>query len=232
MPPAVPLPEQADHDHPPVRRRRRILGERLPWRTILLESFFIVVAILLALAADGWRERRQEQELARTALARFHGELVANRAEVVAVRPYHDSLLTSMRGALGTAGPIPSIAAAVPGFRGMRPAFLLNTAWETALATGALRHIDYETVHALSVAYAFQDGLRAFNQQMMAAILTPETMSRSDSRPVLVTAAAYFTDVTIMEARLLEQYEQLLPRLARQAGLPDSAAIAAARPGL
>ena len=116
---------------------------------------------------------------------------------------------------------------AVPEFRGVRPAFLLDTAWETALATGALRHIDYETVHALSVVYAFQDGLRTFNQQMMAAILTPETMGRADSRPVLVATSAYFSDVTNMERNLLEHYDRVLPQLARQAGISDGAAASA-----
>ena len=188
---------------------------RLPWGMLLAEAFFTVAAILLALAADDWRQRREERELAQVALRNFVRELEANREELAGVRDYHDSLRVSFAAAAerSMTTQFRNIREVHPGFHGVAPAFLLESAWETALATGALRHIDYRVVHALAAVYTTQRNLDRLNDQLLASIVSPDVLGRNDIGMAARMGALYFGDVTAMERGLLHTYDQLLREL-------------------
>ena len=189
---------------------------RLPWGMLLAEAFFTVAAILLALAADDWRQRREERELARVALGNFVRELRANRAELASVAAYHDTLHAAFGAAAARTAStrLASMREVHPGFRGVAPAMLLQSAWETAVATGALRHLDYRAVHALASVYAWQRKLERLNDQMLATVLSPAVVGSNDVNMAVRIGAPYFGDVTAIEHQLLRTYDQLLRELA------------------
>jgi len=120
----------------------------------LVESFFVVGSILLALAVDSWAENRDFAELADQSLGIFEQEILRNRAALEEVSPFH----AGIRDLLGQ---MQSNAQARPELKnvmeGIETPVLLNTAWETALATGALTHIDVQIVSALSLTYSIQE---------------------------------------------------------------------------
>ena len=222
-PPAPAVPADAAVPAPDPRppavggRLGRLSGRvtRLPWGMLVAEAFFTVAAILLALAADDWRQRREERELAQVALRNFVRELEANREEVASVRGYHDSLRVSFAAAAerSMTTQFRNIREVHPGFRGVAPAFLLESAWETALATGALRHIDYRVVHGLAAVYTTQRKLDGLNDQLLASIVSPDVLGRNDIGMAARMGALYFSDVTAMERGLLGTYDQLLREL-------------------
>ena len=62
-------------------------------RQAIFEAFFVVLAVVLALAANEWRQGRADREQARGALASIVEELEANRQAVSESLQYHQSRL-------------------------------------------------------------------------------------------------------------------------------------------
>lgn len=92
----------------------------------------IVLSVLLALAANEWRQRADDEALAAQALASLRAEFENNRAQAERALSYREQLLARLDSG-GT-----SIQ--------LRPAFISDNAWPSAQAAGALRHLPYEIV--------------------------------------------------------------------------------------
>ncbi len=67
------------------------------WQSLLLESFFVVLGVVLALGANAWLQNRADLEAAQTARESIREELVTNRADVVKAAQYHFGLVDSLR---------------------------------------------------------------------------------------------------------------------------------------
>ncbi len=116
------------------------LGWR-PWISrVLVESLLVVGSILLALALDEWNEDREFEDLANRSLVNFEREIQQNRLRVEDVSLFHAGLrdVLANMDASGTAVPTTTIRNIMEGFQ---PAILVSTAWETAVATGALGYM-------------------------------------------------------------------------------------------
>jgi len=120
----------------------------------LFEASFVVLGVILALAANEWREAREHRRDAEDALRAIRAELAANRTTVESSRAYHAQLLSSLGGRPATE-PSPTINMFTRGF--VSPAQVTSTAWNVASETGVLSHIPYPTVLKLSRAYALQN---------------------------------------------------------------------------
>ena len=126
------------------------------WRKLvgpaLFEAAFVVLGVVLALAANEWREarlHRAEGESARTAIA---NELRENRRLLDSSRTYHRQVM----GGVFSAPPATTFT--VQHFSGgfIQPAQVSTTAWEVASETGALAHMPYQEVLAISQVVALE----------------------------------------------------------------------------
>ena len=116
-----------------------------------------MLSILLALAVDNWTEGRRHQQLAQQSLQIFERELRQNLAAVEDVAPYHTGLRNVVAEAIENPAQAADMRSIVEGLKTVR---LRRTAWETALASGALTHIDVEKISRLSLTYDMQEGFR------------------------------------------------------------------------
>ena len=194
---------------------------------VVIESFFIVLSILAALAVDNWSEAKRHQELAHQSLRIFERELRQNLARIEDVAPYHSGLRSVVAEAMANPGQAPDMRSIV---EGLKPTVLLNTAWQTALATGALTHIDVETVSALSLTYSIQERFReharsALPRISIAGELPPDEMERT-----VYQTYAYLNDLVAGEQELRGVYEQAIEMIrnsirgpAGEEGVRDSA---------
>jgi hypothetical protein len=153
----------------PESIHRRIVD----WRPILLEAFFVVLGVVLALAANEWRQALADRRSAGTALESIREELAANRESVLEAAQYHlyltDTLNALRRQAPeGGNDPAPGPRVFSKGF--VSPAPLLNTAWETAGATEAVRHMAHDDVLVLARIYEQQRRYAAQTDQIGALI--------------------------------------------------------------
>lgn len=176
----------------------------------IVESVFVVGSILLALAVDGWAQDREYAELADQSLGIFEREIRRNRESVVDGRPYHTGI-RDLLGGMRVETSAPSELASI--LEGLSPPVLLNTAWETALATGALTHMEFEVVSALSLTYSIQetftDRARGDRPRFSAGAVTPaEGVARVDD------AYEYVATLVQDEAELIAVYDQALELIA------------------
>ena len=118
----------------------------------MVESVLVVGSILLALAFDEWSEDRENQDLADRSLSNFEREIEQNRVRLEDVTLFHAGLRDLLANMDAGAAAVPSttIRNIMEGFQ---PAILVNTAWETAVATGTLAYMDYDVVSGLSLTY-------------------------------------------------------------------------------
>ena len=137
---------------------------------MLVESVLVVGSILLALAVDEWNEDREFEDLASRSLVNFEREIQQNRLRVEDVTLFHGGLrdVLANMDASGGAVPTTTIRNIMEGFQ---PALLVSTAWETAVATGALGYMDYDVVAGLSLTYNMQERLVTLNQSGLNDLL-------------------------------------------------------------
>lgn len=131
----------------PLRTRLR---EKLP--EILIEAASVVLALLLALAANAWHEHGQDVERARTARAAILAELRNNRVEL-------DESRAAMKGNLALLGEMAhddSSAKGQSAHLDVPLALLSEAAWRTAQSSQALRETDYAWTIEVSRCYELQ----------------------------------------------------------------------------
>ena len=167
----------------------------------MFESMLIVVSILFALYLDEWRDDRQDAENIEDALAYFVSEIQQNRARVEDAAPFNQGLrhVLSRRQEVRA---IESVATFVNIFESYNPVVLQSTAWETAIATGALAKMDYKLVSALSLTYSLQNRYQQVSQNGMAEMTSPQNLSEEKLDLAVYNAIRYLDDVTGMETEL------------------------------
>lgn len=179
--------------------------KRPPWLTqILLDSAMIVFSILLALWMNDWEQDREKERLAGLSLLNFLKEVQRNESWLEDVAPFHLGMATAMKqqaeaGAIRT----PEDLFNMVGLEGVRPPDLLDTAWQTAIATGALTHMDYETVSALSLTYTQQ---ARFREDVRNGL--PEALRTGNVRHEDVPSAVHSVNVFLQELTRNEQQLQ------------------------
>ena len=180
-----------------------------------VESIFVVASILLALAVDEWSQNRDFAELADQSLGIFESELVQNRARLADLSPYHQGI----RDVLGRMDAMPPETSDIRSImEGLQTPVLLNAAWETALATGALNHMDFEVVSALSLTYSIQEGFESRSRLERPRFIGPEGLSDARNLEQIDEAFDYVTSITRDESELVAVYDQALALIHQHRG--------------
>ena len=187
---------------------------RVNWRTLLLEVFFIVLGVVLALGANAWREHRSHLRHAAIALESIRDELEANRQAVDKSLTYHaqlyDTLNTYARPASQNDGAAPTMGVFAGGF--INPATTFSTAWEAANVTDAVGYMAYDDVLSLSRVYERQ---REYYDQQKLVGQNIYTTLFNEGRAGMLRNFENLQSIlgTFMyrECDLLERYDAVLP---------------------
>jgi hypothetical protein len=181
---------------------------------ILLEVALITLGVFLALLADEWRERAGHRQLAEDTLRRFRTEFQTNREAVAAVRNQHESSLERVR-AYFAVEPAARAKMTYPSLS-TNPAFMEYTAWDLAIATQALAHVDATLAQRVAHVYAVQRQLDGATRDITLVMYA--RAGDSDPEPLTRSLATYFGDCNLIEPRLLKLYDDILPELDRALG--------------
>jgi hypothetical protein len=167
----------------------------------------IVVSILLALYLDEWRDDQQDAENIEHALANFVSEIQQNKARVEDAAPFDQGLrhVLSRRQEVRA---IESVATFINIFESYSPVVLQSTAWETAIATGALAKMDYKIVSALSLTYSLQNRYQQVSRNGITLLTSPQNLSEEKLDLAVYNAIRYLDDVTRMETELGTVYAE------------------------
>lgn len=184
---------------------------------VIFESALIVVSILVALGLDEWREDRQDDEVVRHALSNFFIEIQQNRTSVDDAAPFNQGLKNVLAGRY-EGNDIGSVDEFVTMVESFVPAGLQSTAWETALATGALAKMDYTLVSALSLTYGLQNRYIEANRTGADELTSPQNVADGKLKLAVYNSIRYLENMTRMEVELREYYTLTLGLLADELG--------------
>lgn len=181
------------------------LKEKIP--TLLLEAFSVVLAVLLALAVDQWREDRGNRDLARLARDRITSELASNRAELEAAASRHQEILASLEKGLADLNELTTGQSWEMNFP---IAILSSSAWQTAQATQAVHHLDFDWVVRVSKAHDVQELYLAGQARVVEHISSLDSGGTQVPASILGGLRSRIATVRDLELGLLEAYEDLL----------------------
>lgn len=200
IPPVESAPDERGAAAPPARRR----SSTPEWLLrVTVESLLIIVSILAALAVDEWAEDRDYQELADQSLQIFAREIEQNLAMMNENVPYHVGLRDVVQEMASRSDPdrVTDVHSII---EGLQPIALQNTAWETALATGAFRYIDVNTVSKLSWMYSLQQNYQTTSGR--PELYVTDATTAEQKMEMIQHALAYLNDLVRAEQRLLDVY--------------------------
>lgn len=171
-----------------------------------------MLGVVLALAANEWRQARAERALAADALESIREELVENRRLVAEAQAYHAALSDTLAALARQGAPRVDMRLFREGF--INPAEVLTTAWEAARAADVIRDIDYSTVLVASHAYSAQERYRRSAENAGAVFW--DALLREGSEGIAVNyrnLVAIIGGFWYMEGELLREYDAALAAL-------------------
>jgi len=183
---------------------------------MLLQSVLVAVSIVFALWVDEWSEDQDFQELAERSLVSFEREIEQNMRRLEDVTPFHIGL-RDVVGVMTANGGTTSLGTFRNIIDGFEPAILVNTAWETGVATGAVSHIEYDIVAGLSLTYGIQDRLNALNSSGLSDLLRGG-LGSGEMEMLLYAASRYLRELAEEEQQLQLAYAQILELLRARNG--------------
>jgi hypothetical protein len=168
------------------------ISEWLP--RALVESVLIVVSILLALGLDEWQEDQEIEELIDRSITNFVNEISQNRSRIDDVSAYHRGVqqILKQRSANGGLESMEFRNIMEP----LQPVVLTSSAWQTAVATGALGRMDFELVSALSLTYNTQQRFDDNYRSVLRTLLAPNSMQKQNLELTTYNASRFVADVT------------------------------------
>jgi len=207
----LPRVDDAEHEESAALFPRQNRSRGRSVLKVLLEIALIATGVFLGLAGEQWRERAHRRELAHEALQRFRSEVEANRTAVAGVRDYHTTMLKSLKEyfAAKREKRTPSGVA----LQGIQPASFERTAWDLAISTQSLNDIDRDLAFALSRLYGVQQNYEGLSRGILQAMYVRTPSDNLDA--FLAMVELYYADIVLLEPRLLQMYDELLPRIDR-----------------
>ncbi len=181
---------------------------------ILLEIFSIIFAVLLALAVNEWRANRANEELAEKALTNIIEEMKENKKTLEVILPSHQSLSDTLKTLKQIAEKENNIDKIKTDNISFIPAFLKSTAWETALATQAFIHIDYEKAKVISEVYTAQEAYKNLNNYFIQSTFNIDNHDVNKGKVIINYGISSSQMFLIFEKELVENvYAEALEKL-------------------
>jgi hypothetical protein len=183
-----------------------------------IEVVLITTGVFLGLMGEQWRENAEQHRLADTSLRALRTELQANRKAVAAVKDYHAEMLKGVRAYFESGTEVR--------IKGLQPAWFEHAAWDLALATQALAHIDPALAFSLAAVYNLQERYNILTTGITQAMYMRPIGTEANDDAFLGAVATYFSDLVFFEPELLAMYDRILPEIDRALGDSDSGGTA------
>jgi hypothetical protein len=192
----------------------------------LAEGILVVVSIAVGYAVAQFGEYRDDRRLATRMLTSIEAELAHNLAVLEPLVTVHQEWVTELAAADLSNGSQSGLDVyfatrpELPADASSPFPFLRRSAWDAALAGGALRLIDYDVTAALSDTYRLQE-ITTENVNRLATGALSTTATYDPASRVASVKLLWLTlaDIASAEAILLDLYRKTLPVIAHAAGV-------------
>jgi hypothetical protein len=214
----APPSQSPPHDEPAPRPEARVSAVGRSARHWFFEGTLIVVSVLLGFGLSELREAQAERELTGRVLDGIRAEIEYNLSVLEPFVPMHAQWMqalakvdtsegdqTGLEVWFATRPPLP--------LDGTSPfPSLRRSAWDAAVAGGALRLVDYDIAAALADVYGMQEQATANVQRLATGALSTPAVYEATSRPASVRLLwLTLADIQSAEALLLSRYREHLP---------------------
>lgn len=185
-----------------------VLRRKLP--ELVLEAAMIFFAVMLALAAEEWREKQDRLELADRALRSVAEELRSNLEEMERTGARNAERLATATTVLAEleAGQDQGDADV-----GLEVSLLSTAAWQSAQMSQAVQYLDFDVMRQLSEVYEIQD---LYDRIQTGAVDAMTAMMRTaDQDPVAAVRQGIISlsVLTDLQESLIEAYRETLGEL-------------------
>lgn len=182
-----------------VADARPRLIERHGWQRAVFEVALLIASAMIALAVNDWTEERERSRLAQRVLLELKLEIEQNQQAIVEALPYHEKMYDGFRAsrqALNKGEPWEYPAA----FDGLNQILFQRAAYDSALLSQTLPHLDSRTLSAISALYTQQEEYTQNLRMFAAATLQTDD---KDSRRDLRLTENCFKQMASSERRLM-----------------------------
>lgn len=188
------------------------MRKRLP--DLMLEAGMIFLAVILALAAEEWREKRDRQELADRALTSVVEEVRSNLEELERSAPANVERLEAARAVLEQmeAGEEPGDVDI-----GLEVSLLSTAAWQSAQMSQAVHYFDLDTMRQLSEVYEIQEMYDRMQTGMVDGMGDLMRIAREDPEAAVRQGVSGVGMLVGFQETLAETYRHTLEQLETQA---------------
>ena len=188
------------------------MQKRLP--DLMLEAGMIFLAVILALAAEEWREKRDRQELADRALTSVVEEVRSNLEELERSAPANVERLEAARAVLEQmeAGEEPGDVDI-----GLEVSLLSTAAWQSAQMSQAVHYFDLDTMRQLSEVYEIQEMYDRMQTGMVDGMGDLMRIAREDPEAAVRQGVSGVGMLVGFQETLAETYRHTLEQLETQA---------------
>lgn len=219
--PDVHVPQLDEHDEEPATPASvsKSHHRSKSFVKIGLEVVLISAGVFLGLMGEQWRERSEHRELAEESLRRFRTEIITNRTALLSRKDYHATLKQELTTYFGSDAPMTAerFGQTVHMTSGISPVFFEQAAWDLALATQALAHIDADLAFALSRVYTTQQAYAELQRAIVQATIYGQSWTQNLDG-VMRSILNYMGDVSYFDPTLLKAYDEVLPHIDRALG--------------
>ncbi|HEX4683554.1 MAG TPA: hypothetical protein VH277_12630 [Gemmatimonadaceae bacterium] len=175
---------------------------------LAIETFSVVLGIVLALAVNAWHDRRSHRQSSCDALHAIQSELASNDSMIHVKLPYHEAMRDSLAALIArTRGhEVTNGLRAIANWAGLSPTQLLDDAWQTARSTQELQYLPYTLVIGLSRTYAAQQRIGDASRGFYAAVYTPAFATGGVA--AVASMQSFLNDLASNESHLQEQLDR------------------------
>lgn len=190
--------------------RRWFHRESISLAEIAVQTFSVVLGVLLALAIGEWSRDREEYRQVEAALGALRAEIEANRVELAhGLKFISDSDAEMAEKAKEAASPAPRPCIETPGWHGVSYPLLLDSAYQTAIATQTLAHMDFAQAQRAARVYGKQRDFQKYIEHVIDFLGAERPMPVESCRYVL--AGEERNNLQRLDSAYAEFLEQGLP---------------------
>lgn len=168
-------PEQPPAPQPPRRWLR--LGH-LDLSDLLVETFSVLLGVLLALAINACVQARQTRHKVAEAQASIHAELQADRKRLVTMADYYHQINGQLDAAAKAQHPLANCDE-LPDWHGLITPLLVRASYDTAAGSGVFADMNFEETSRIAGLYAELARYEAFAYKVEDWMMQQSIASRS-----------------------------------------------------
>ena len=177
---------------------------------ILIEAGMIFLAVVLALAAEEWREKQDRRELADRALHLVTEEIRSNLEELERTAPENRERMASGMEVLGR---LEAGEETVEADVGLEVSLLSRAAWQSAQMSQAVQYFDLEDVREISEVYEVQALFERVQQGMVDGMREMITTAQADPAAAVRQGMMGFQMLLGLQDSLIEVHRNTLREL-------------------